>query len=90
MNAVLVQIEADGTVGVSGGTPVMPSIEAYQEIPCYPSLYGQGLTLILLSLALINTDLCKKLIYTLNNSHFFPDTLLSVRMVYDCFISYDK
>lgn len=51
--AVLDKIDADGTVaGVSGGTPVMPSIEAYNHIPCYPSQYGQGLTLILLAEAL--------------------------------------
>jgi unsaturated rhamnogalacturonyl hydrolase len=31
---------------------VMPSIQAYDEIPCYPTLYGQGSTLILLSLAI--------------------------------------
>ncbi|WP_227011730.1 glycoside hydrolase family 88/105 protein [Paenibacillus lutimineralis] len=45
-------IDPDGTVqGVSGGTPVMPDIPAYHQIPCYPTLYGQGLVLILLSLA---------------------------------------
>ncbi|WP_254450316.1 hypothetical protein [Cohnella herbarum] len=50
---VMALIESDGTVqGVSGGTPVMPSIQAYDDIPCYPTLYGQGLTLILLSLAI--------------------------------------
>ncbi len=49
---VIDRIDPDGTVqGVSGGTPVMPSIAAYDEIPCIPTLYGQGLTLILLSLA---------------------------------------
>jgi unsaturated rhamnogalacturonyl hydrolase len=53
LKGVLAQISPDGTVnGVSGGTPVMPNIEAYNAIPCYPTLYGQGLTLILLSLAL--------------------------------------
>lgn len=53
IQAVLDNIDADGTVtGVSGGTPVMPSIEAYNNIPCYPSQYGQGLTLILLAEAL--------------------------------------
>ncbi|WP_084423289.1 glycoside hydrolase family 88/105 protein [Cohnella thermotolerans] len=52
LNGVLAQVAPDGTVtGVSGGTPVMPSIAAYNEIPCYPTLYGQGLTLILLSYA---------------------------------------
>jgi unsaturated rhamnogalacturonyl hydrolase len=52
LQGVIERIEPDGTVqGVSGGTPVMPNILAYEEIPCYPTLYGQGLTLILLSLA---------------------------------------
>ncbi|WP_409343269.1 glycoside hydrolase family 105 protein [Paenibacillus sp. MBLB4367] len=55
LKGVMAQIGSDGTVqGVSGGTPVMPSVAAYDEIPCYPTLYGQGLTLILLSLALSN------------------------------------
>ncbi|MGG3508580.1 glycoside hydrolase family 88 protein [Paenibacillus lautus] len=49
-------IDPDGTVqGVSGGTPVMPDIPAYNQIPCYPTLYGQGLVLILLSLAYTET-----------------------------------
>ncbi|MDF2938984.1 MAG: glycosyl hydrolase, partial [Paenibacillaceae bacterium] len=53
LQGVLASIGEDGTVhGVSGGTPVMPTVEAYNEIPCYPSLYGQGLTLILLAEAL--------------------------------------
>ena len=53
LSGILPQIATDGTVhGVSGGTPVMPSIAAYQTIPCYPALYGQGLTLILLSLSM--------------------------------------
>ncbi|UKS30872.1 glycoside hydrolase family 88 protein [Paenibacillus sp. HWE-109] len=43
-------ISAAGVVGgVSGGTPVMESIPAYQEISIYPTLYGQGLTLMLLA-----------------------------------------
>ncbi|SMF84348.1 unsaturated rhamnogalacturonyl hydrolase [Paenibacillus uliginis N3/975] len=51
VQGVIERIEPDGTVqSVSGGTPVMPSIPAYQKIPCFPTLYGQGLTLILLSL----------------------------------------
>ncbi|TXK84164.1 glycoside hydrolase family 105 protein [Paenibacillus sp. N3.4] len=51
--AVLPFIRDNGIVeGVSGGTPVMPSIEAYNEIPTYPTLYGQGLVLMLLSHAL--------------------------------------
>ncbi|MBA2940947.1 glycoside hydrolase family 88 protein [Paenibacillus sp. CGMCC 1.16610] len=48
--AVLSSISEDGVVsGVSGGTPVMKSIAAYQEIPQYPTLYGQGLALMLLA-----------------------------------------
>jgi unsaturated rhamnogalacturonyl hydrolase len=48
--AVLSCIAENGEVkGVSGGTPVMPTIEAYNKIPCYPTLYGQGLVLMLLS-----------------------------------------
>lgn len=35
--------------GVSGGTPVLPSVDAYNRIPQYPTLYGQGLTLMLLT-----------------------------------------
>ncbi|MBT2293636.1 glycoside hydrolase family 88 protein [Paenibacillus albidus] len=51
LQGVMKRIEPEGTVqGVSGGTPVMPNIPAYEEIPCYPTLYGQGLALILLSL----------------------------------------
>ncbi|OBZ13605.1 glycoside hydrolase family 105 protein [Bacillus sp. FJAT-26390] len=49
-DAILLQIEPSGEVrGVSGGTPIMPTIEAYNEIGCYPTLYGQGLVLMLLS-----------------------------------------
>lgn len=48
--AILLKIKPSGEVmGVSGGTPIMPSIEAYNEIACYPTLYGQGLVLMLLS-----------------------------------------
>ncbi|MDQ6420164.1 glycoside hydrolase family 88 protein [Paenibacillus sp. LHD-117] len=43
-------ITSEGEVtSVSGGTPVMPSIEAYNTIPLIPTLYGQGLTLMLLA-----------------------------------------
>ncbi|WP_245809752.1 MULTISPECIES: glycoside hydrolase family 88/105 protein [Cohnella] len=53
LKAVMAQIDESGIVrGVSGGTPVMPSIEAYNEIPTYPTLYGQGLALMLLSEAM--------------------------------------
>lgn len=49
--AIVPYIAEDGIVtGVSGGTPVMPSIQAYQDnIPTYPTLYGQGLVLMLLA-----------------------------------------
>jgi unsaturated rhamnogalacturonyl hydrolase len=51
--AIVPWIDETGIVGgVSGGTPVMPSVAAYNEIPVYPALYGQGLVLLLLSEAL--------------------------------------
>lgn len=51
--AVLERIGADGAVaGVSGGTPVLESIEAYGKVPIFPTLYGQGLVLLLLTEAL--------------------------------------
>ncbi|MFD0670795.1 glycoside hydrolase family 105 protein [Cohnella sp. GCM10027633] len=57
VEAVLPYIGEDGIVdGVSGGTPVMESIEAYNEIPVYPTLYGQGLVLMLLSQAMRRAD----------------------------------
>lgn len=47
-NAIL----QDGSVGgVSTGTPVMQDAEAYKKIPVVPTLYGQGLAIIALSLA---------------------------------------
>lgn len=50
VDAILKKVTPDGEVtDVSGGTPIMPSIEAYNEIACYPTLYGQGLVLMLLS-----------------------------------------
>ncbi len=50
LKAIVPKILPNGEVtGVSGGTPVMPSIEAYNEIPCHPTQYGQGLVLMLLS-----------------------------------------
>ncbi|MEC0093827.1 glycoside hydrolase family 88/105 protein [Paenibacillus macquariensis] len=50
LKAILHEVLPNGEVtGVSGGTPVMSSIEAYNEIPCHPTLYGQGLVLMLLS-----------------------------------------
>ncbi|OMF98070.1 glycoside hydrolase family 88 protein [Paenibacillus sp. FSL R7-0337] len=50
---ILPLILVDGEVqGVSGGTPVMPSIAAYNTIERYPALYGQGLVMQLLTEAL--------------------------------------
>jgi len=47
---ILSQIDDSGAVhGVSGGTPVLESIEAYNQVPTFPTLYGQGLTLLLLT-----------------------------------------
>lgn len=46
---VLEKIDPDGAVtGVSGGTPIMDTIEDYSKLSCYPTLYGQGLTLLFL------------------------------------------
>jgi unsaturated rhamnogalacturonyl hydrolase len=53
LHAILSHIDDRGEVGgVSSGTPVMESIEAYNAIPIHPTLYGQGLTLMLLSEAI--------------------------------------
>ncbi|MFX3635644.1 MAG: glycoside hydrolase family 105 protein [Candidatus Pristimantibacillus sp.] len=50
LEGIITRVLPSGEVtGVSGGTPVMPSIEAYNDIPCHPTLYGQGLVLMLLS-----------------------------------------
>ena len=50
MEAVIAKINPEGAVeGVSGGTPIMPTIDAYGKLTCYPTLYGQGLTLLMLS-----------------------------------------
>jgi unsaturated rhamnogalacturonyl hydrolase len=50
LQAVILCISVEGVVhNVSGGTPVMDSIEAYNRIPQYPTLYGQGLALMLLA-----------------------------------------
>jgi unsaturated rhamnogalacturonyl hydrolase len=49
-DAIILKVAPSGEVtGASGGTPIMPTIEAYNDIPCYPTLYGQGLVLMLLS-----------------------------------------
>lgn len=53
IRGILPHIRDNGEVqGVSGGTPVMPSEEAYNEVAVYPSLYGQGLAMQLLAQAL--------------------------------------
>lgn len=50
VSGVLSLIKPSGEVaGVSGGTPIMPSVDAYNHIPIYPTLYGQGLSLQLLT-----------------------------------------
>lgn len=49
--AVAAAMEQDGAVsGVSTGTPVMPNAQAYKEIPCCPTLYGQGLAIVAFAL----------------------------------------
>jgi len=50
LDGVLQKIDPDGAVtGVSGGTPIMNTIEEYNKLSRYPTLYGQGLTLMLLA-----------------------------------------
>ncbi len=50
MEGVITKINPVGAVeGVSGGTPIMPTIDAYGKLTRYPTLYGQGLTLLMLS-----------------------------------------
>jgi len=50
LEGVLQKIDADGAVlSVSGGTPIMNTIEEYNRLSRYPTLYGQGLTLMLLA-----------------------------------------
>jgi unsaturated rhamnogalacturonyl hydrolase len=50
MEGVIANITPEGAVqGVSGGTPIMPTIDAYGKLTRYPTLYGQGLTLLMLS-----------------------------------------
>lgn len=47
---ILTMIGPDGKVAsVSGGTPIMNTVEEYSRLSRYPTLYGQGLTLILLA-----------------------------------------
>ncbi|MNH92233.1 Unsaturated rhamnogalacturonyl hydrolase YesR [compost metagenome] len=53
LQGVIPYITEGGIVeGISGGTPVMESIEAYNAIGQYPTLYGQGLVLMLLAQSL--------------------------------------
>ncbi len=50
LRGVLQKITPEGAVtGVSGGTPILNTIEEYNQLSCYPTLYGQGLTLMLLA-----------------------------------------
>jgi unsaturated rhamnogalacturonyl hydrolase len=50
MEGVIRTINPEGAVeGVSGGTPIMPTVDAYGKLTRYPTLYGQGLTLLMLS-----------------------------------------
>jgi unsaturated rhamnogalacturonyl hydrolase len=49
LGGVLQTITPEGCVtGVSGGTPIMNTLEEYNKLTRYPTLYGQGLTLMLL------------------------------------------
>ncbi|MDF2925806.1 MAG: glycosyl hydrolase [Paenibacillaceae bacterium] len=55
LHAVMILVDVYGAVhGVSGGTPVLPSIEAYNAVKITPTPYGQALTLMLLSEVLRN------------------------------------
>lgn len=57
VSGILNHIENHGEVtGVSGGTPVLESIEQYNRIRRRPTLYGQGLTLMLLAECLSFAD----------------------------------
>jgi len=50
LEALLADIKSDGEVlHTSGGTPIMESEKAYDEIPSVMSYYGQGLALLALS-----------------------------------------
>ncbi|WP_079914524.1 glycoside hydrolase family 105 protein [Paenibacillus sp. 32352] len=47
--AVMIHVDVYGAVhGVSGGTPVMPTVEAYNEVKITPTPYGQALALMLI------------------------------------------
>ncbi|OXM85456.1 glycosyl hydrolase [Paenibacillus rigui] len=50
VDAVMIHVDVYGAVhGVSGGTPVMPTVEAYNEVKITPTPYGQALALMLIS-----------------------------------------
>jgi unsaturated rhamnogalacturonyl hydrolase len=50
LHGVLGKLKPDGEVdSVSGGTPIMKTIPEYGELTRYATLYGQGLTLMLLA-----------------------------------------
>lgn len=50
MAAVIGSIDEEGYVnGVSWGTPIMPDAQSYKEIKQMPMLYGQALTVLMLS-----------------------------------------
>lgn len=50
LHAVMIHVDVYGAVqGVSGGTPVMPSVEAYNDVIITPTPYGQALALMLFS-----------------------------------------
>lgn len=58
LRAILPYIGENGEVGgVSTGTPVLESVAAYNAVPVCPTLYGQGLTLLLLAEALRQGEL---------------------------------
>jgi unsaturated rhamnogalacturonyl hydrolase len=50
ITGLLEKITPEGVVeGVSGGTPILDNVEEYNLLSQYPTMYGQGLTLLLLS-----------------------------------------
>jgi unsaturated rhamnogalacturonyl hydrolase len=50
IGGVLQMLTPEGMVtSVSGGTPIMQTIDEYNQLTRYPTLYGQGLSLFLLS-----------------------------------------
>ena len=50
LEGVLARVHPSGEVsGVSSGTPVLATVEDYDRVPTHATLYGQGLTLLLLA-----------------------------------------